>query len=384
MQRPYAESCFRSGSACTIAPLIGQRLQDKYDVYRAIGTGGTGTVYAARNVLTGQNVAIKWMHVRPFTSDDPDLLRFIQEARIAGKLESPHVARVLELDRDPATGVPFQVMELLEGEDVGTLLTRQGPLRPDVALRILAQASAGLAAAHAAGVVHRDIKPENLYLTRMPDGSLVVKLLDFGVAKIRRTMSPGASAAFTAPQVSITKSGELVGTPLFMAPEQLDGMKNVDRRSDVYSLGVTMYALCVGAPPHAHIQSFVQLIHTLVNVPAPRLSEVAPGMDPRLIAIIEKAMAKSADDRYPDANALRKALEPLLADGTELRTEMFEGPKVETMAAGPSSPTKTTKSPVADAPVAGSSAPSARASSRVALFVLAACIVVIFVLMVRR
>jgi len=313
-----------SKKAHTIATLIRQRLQDKYDISRAIGTGGTGTVYAARNVHTGENVAIKWMHVHPFTADDPDLLRFTQEARIAGNLDSPYVARVLELERDPETGVPFQVMELLEGEDVGALLKRVGPLRPDVALRIAAQASAGLAAAHAAGVVHRDIKPENLYLARMSDGALVVKLLDFGIAKIRRTMSPVASGALTAPQVSITKSGELMGTPLFMAPEQLDGMKHVDRRSDVYSLGVTMYALCTGAPPHAQIPSVIQLMHTLVNVPAPSLSKVAPWLDPQVIAVIEKAMAKNRDDRYPDAEAFLKAIEPLLKDGIELRQDTLE------------------------------------------------------------
>lgn len=263
------------------------------------------------------------MHVHPFAPDDPDLLRFIQEARIAGKLDSPHVARVLELERDPETGVPFQVMELLEGEDVNALLKRVGALRPDVALRIAAQACAGLAAAHLAGVVHRDIKPENLYVARMSDGSLVVKLLDFGVAKIRRTMSAGASRGLTAPQQSITKSGELVGTPLFMAPEQLDGMKHVDRQSDVYSMGVTMYALCAGTPPHAHIQSFIQLLHTLVNVPAPSLSVVAPWIPAGVIAVIEKAMAKNKGDRYPDAATLLKALEPLVPEGTNLRPDML-------------------------------------------------------------
>jgi serine/threonine protein kinase len=347
-------------------------------------------VYAARNLQTGQHVAIKWMHAHPFASDDPDLLRFLQEARIAGKLDSPHVARVLELERDPETGVPFQVMELLEGEDVRTLLERVGALDPDAMLRIVAQASAGLAAAHAAGVVHRDIKPENLYLARMSDGSLVVKLLDFGVAKIRRTSAQGATGAFTAPQVSITKSGELVGTPLFMAPEQLDGMKHVDRRSDVYSLGVTMYALCTGAPPHAHIQQFVQLVHTLVNVPAPSLSEVAPWVDPQVIAVIEKAMAKNPDDRYPDANALLKALEALLPKGTDLRPEMLKGRRDRGAQehpgmAKPSALSVTTEKkfnptkPKPAPPVAGQSFPL-----RVAVIVIAACLVVVAILLLGR
>lgn len=303
--------------------MIGTRLQDKYDVHRVIGQGGTGTVYAARHVESGLDVAIKWMHARAFAADDPDLLRFIQEARIAGKLDSLHVARVLELERDPDSGVPFQVMELLQGEDAGALLKRVGPLRPDVAMRIAAQACAGLSAAHAVGVLHRDIKPENLYLARMKDGSLVVKLLDFGVAKIRRTMSAGASMGLTAPQESITKSGELVGTPLFMAPEQLDGMKNVDRQGDVYSMGVTMYALCTGAPPHAEMTSFIQLLHAVVNLPAPSLSEVAPWVPAGVAKIIEKAMAKNKADRYPDAAALLEALGPWIRGGTNLSAEML-------------------------------------------------------------
>ena len=149
-------------------------------------------------------------------------------------------------------------MGLLRGEDVRSLLTRVGPLRPEVALRIAAQACAGLAAAHAAGVVHRDIKPENLFLSRGGDGAVVVKVLDFGIAKIRRTSeSTGASAGLTAPAVSMTESGQVVGTPLFMAPEQLVGAKQVDARSDVYSMGVTLYALLAGTPPHANVESLV-------------------------------------------------------------------------------------------------------------------------------
>ncbi len=320
-----AHACKNVGPSGNIESLIGKRLQDKYDVFHVIGHGGTGTVYAARNVQTGVDVALKWMHTHSFAADDPDLLRFIQEARIAGTLDSPHIARTLELERDAETGVPFQVMELLEGEDLGTLLKRIGALRPDVALRIAAQACKGLAAAHAKGVVHRDIKPENLYMARTSGGSLVVKLLDFGVAKIRRTMSAGSSGALTAPQQSITKSGELVGTPLFMSPEQIDGMKHVDRRSDVYSMGVTMYALCTGAPPHANIQSFIQLIHTLVNVPAPSLSEVAPWLPSEMIAVVEKAMAKEPQDRYSDATSLLKALESLGDDDLSLRPDMVVG-----------------------------------------------------------
>jgi serine/threonine protein kinase len=301
--------------------LIGRQLQERYEIVRVIGAGGMGTVYEAREIATGQRVAIKWMHAHPFAPDDPDLLRFTQEARIAGSLDSPHVTRLLELARDPESDVPFQVMELLEGEDARALLDRVGPLRPDVALRIAAQACTGLAAAHVAGVVHRDIKPDNVFLSRGA-GEVTVKILDFGAAKIRRSSEyTDGSAGLTAPVVSMTQSGQVVGTPLFMAPEQIEGAKHVDARSDVYAMGVTLYALLAGAPPHSKIKSFVQLLHTLVNAPPPPLADVAPWVPPEVVAVVDKAMTKETAGRYRSAAEMLEALRPLLRDGMGLRLE---------------------------------------------------------------
>ncbi|MEZ4313087.1 MAG: serine/threonine-protein kinase, partial [Polyangiaceae bacterium] len=218
-----------------------RRLEEAYELVRVIGHGAMGAVYEARDRATGEAVAIKWMHARPRAERDPELLRFAQEARIVGALSSPHLPRVVELSRDPARDVMYLVMELLRGEDLRSLLARVGALRADVAVQIAAQACVGLARAHAAGVVHRDIKPENLFLARPGDGSVVVKVLDFGVAKIRRSADhTGASGGVTAPARSMTASGQIVGTPLFLAPEMLDGEKGADVRSDVYSMGVTL------------------------------------------------------------------------------------------------------------------------------------------------
>ncbi|TKC91871.1 serine/threonine-protein kinase [Polyangium fumosum] len=303
--------------------MIGRKLQERFEIVRAIGHGGMGTVYEARALSGQERVAIKWMHARPFAAGDPDLLRFVQEARIVGALESPHVPRLFELAQDPDVQVPYQVMELLAGEDLGALLDRVGALPPDVALRIAAQACKGLAVAHAAGVVHRDVKPQNLFLAaRKDEGDLVVKVLDFGVAKIRRAPA-GAPKGLTAPSTSMTDSGQVVGTPLYMAPEQLEGAKHVDTRSDVYSMGVTLYALLAGKPPHADAKSLLELLNRLVSGPPPPLADVAPWVPPAIRALVERAMAASKEARYPDAGALLAALEPLLPEGTALTKEML-------------------------------------------------------------
>ncbi|MDI1433019.1 serine/threonine-protein kinase [Polyangium sorediatum] len=306
--------------------MIGRQLLTDYEIVRVLGQGGMGTVYEARSTKTGQRVAIKWLHVRPFAPDDPDLLRFEQEARIAGSLDSPHVVAAIAVDHDPESGVPFQVMELLDGEDVRALLGRVGPLRPDVALRILAQACEGLAAAHAVSVIHRDIKPENLFLARGGDGEVTVKLLDFGVAKIRRTPEAmGAGGALTAPAVSMTQSGQVIGTPLYMAPEQIESPKKVDARCDVYSMGVTLYAMLAGAPPHAHVKSLVELLYAITTQPPQPLAESAPWVPAEIVRFVEKATAHAREDRFPSVEAMRDALRPLLPEGFSLRQEALVG-----------------------------------------------------------
>ncbi|MDC0745470.1 serine/threonine-protein kinase [Polyangium mundeleinium] len=302
--------------------MIGRKLQERFEIVRSIGHGGMGTVYEARSLSGQERVAIKWMHARPFAAGDPDLLRFVQEARIVGALESPHVPRLIELAQDPDVQVPYQVMELLAGEDLGALLDRVGALRPDVALRIAAQACKGLAVAHAAGVVHRDVKPQNLFLARKEEGGLLVKVLDFGVAKIRRAPA-GAPKGLTAPSSSMTDSGQVVGTPLYMAPEQLEGAKHVDARSDVYSMGVTLYALLAGKPPHADAKSLLELLNRLVSGPPPPLVDAAPWVPPAIRTVVERAMAASKEARYRDAGALLEALEPLLPEGADLTEEML-------------------------------------------------------------
>lgn len=301
-------------------------LLDQYEILRELGRGGMGTVYEANDVRNGRHVAIKWLHTRPFSDDDPELRRFEQEAKIASRLNCPHITSVLDLERDPESGVVFQVMELHKGQDLSRLLKQVGPLPPETALRIAAQAAKGLAAAHAAGVVHRDIKPANLFLAYRDNGEVLVKLLDFGVAKIRpRPDHAQISGAMTAPAVPMTTSGQMLGTPLFMAPEQIDSAKNVDERSDVYSMGITLYAMLAGAPPHAEISSLMRLLQALVTEPPPPLSQSAPWVAPEIAAIVERATSPQKEDRYANGKALLDAMVVLLPDGFDLRQEMLIG-----------------------------------------------------------
>jgi len=299
------------------------RLLGKYEIVRVIGKGGMGMVYEARDIDSGQRVAIKWMHGHTFDEDDPNLLRFQQEARIAGTLDSPHVTAVYECAREPEKNVVFQVMELLEGEDLRSLLDRVGALDPEVALRIGIQACAGLSAAHQAGVVHRDIKPENIFLSRKPSGEVIVKLLDFGIAKIRQ--SKDNNAGITTPLNSMTSSGEMLGTPLYMAPEQFEGAKHVDARADVYSMGVTFYAMFAGEPPHANLKSFMQILRAIMTTTPPPLLERAPWVRPGVLAIVERAMKSDRDARYANATEMLAALNSLVNEPPTLTLEMLVG-----------------------------------------------------------
>lgn len=300
---------------------------DKYQLSAILGQGATGVVYAAKNLRSQWRVAIKSLHLRAGLEPGcPELLRFEQEARIAGSIDSPHIVQVLDIERDPATDLPFLVMELLRGEDVQSLLDRVGPLPVDAALRIAAQACAGLVAAHAAGVVHRDIKPANLFLARREKGRIVVKILDFGIAKIRGIPDGSAgSNVLAAPAVSMTESGQMLGSPLFMSPEQVDGTKHVDVRSDLFSLAVTLFTMLAGKAPHADAKGFHILLQRLVTSPPPLIRTVANWVSPEVEAFVQKAGAFQREDRFADANEMLMALEALLPNGSDLREDMLIG-----------------------------------------------------------
>jgi eukaryotic-like serine/threonine-protein kinase len=235
---------------------------DRYLVERFLGGGGMGAVYRARHVMLDQLMALKLL--KAGLGDRQEILdRFVREARAAAAIGNPHIVRVSDFGIAP-DGRAFLAMELLDGRDVEQALKQEGPIAPGRAVGIVLQALDGLGAAHAAGIVHRDLKPGNIFLLPVPGGELV-KLVDFGVSK----MGMGA------PTPSLTQTGSLVGTPLYMAPEQLRGARDVDLRADLYAMGVTLFEMLSGRSPW-DAPSYESLILAVYGEPPRPLRGLAP------------------------------------------------------------------------------------------------------------
>jgi serine/threonine-protein kinase len=245
--------------------------------------------------------------------------RFEREARATMPIDTPHIVRVLDAGTDGPTGLPFLVMEFLEGEDVSHLVKRLGPLAPDLALRLVAQACLGLQKAHEARIIHRDIKPANFYLAREGQGGArTVKLLDFGIAKITR--DPEDSKAETA---GLTRTGSMLGSPLYMSPEQARGLKEIDRRADIWSLGVVLYQALTGRTPHHDSDALGELIIAIcTEVPAP-IQELAPWVPPAVALVAHQAMRFDPAERYQSAADMLEAIRPLLPAGWSIDEAMF-------------------------------------------------------------
>jgi serine/threonine-protein kinase len=297
--------------------VIGETLGGKYRISRLIGQGGMGAVYEGHHTGTDRRVAVKvitaGLEVRPAI-----LARFEVEARAAGKIESRHIAQVFDVGKDEAHGgIPYLVMEYLTGEDLQQAIRRLGPLPPPLAMRIVAQACLGLEKAHAAGILHRDIKPANLFLCQQEDDTIVVKIVDFGVAKIRiEDALPGEGA--------LTSTGALLGSPLYMSPEQARGQKTIDARSDVWALGVVLFQALTGRTPFQHIEAMGELIISLCSTPAAPVEELSPWVDPRLARVVSRALEIQVDRRYQSARELLTALKGL-AKGTTIESSMLVG-----------------------------------------------------------
>ncbi|WP_437785660.1 serine/threonine-protein kinase [Sorangium sp. So ce1097] len=270
----------------------GQRIGPHYEVERRAGAGSLGTVYLARNVATGEPVAVKLLR-------DPSheaLERFAREARALAALDHPHIVRYVDHGVMP-DGEPYLVMEWLDGEDLAARLGG-GRLEPAAALRLAARVAEGLAVAHARGVIHRDIKPQNLFL---PGGDLdQVKIVDFGLVHLH-------DATY-----ALTRAGQTLGTPSFMPPEQVTGEQEIDPRADLYSLGCVLFMCLTGRPPFAA----AQLVATLAKVvfdEAPLPSALCPGLPPALDAFVARLLAKKPAARPGDAVAVVDALRALEA-----------------------------------------------------------------------
>jgi serine/threonine-protein kinase len=296
---------------------IGALLGERYQLLRLLGSGGMGAVYEAIDTGSRQRVAVKVLHET--TDDDGTLIgRFAREACATAMLDSPHIVRVLDADEDGPSGRPFMVMEYIEGEDVHHLLKRLGRISPDLALRIVAQACLGLIEAHQARIIHRDIKPANLFLAEGPGGARIVKLLDFGIAKILR--DPAGAGESTH---ALTQTGTMLGSPLYMAPEQARGWKTVDHRADLWSLGVVLYRALTGRTPHADSGALGELIVAICTETPASLHELAPWVPESVAAICVRAMTTEASGRYATAADMLAAIRPLLPGGWDIDVSML-------------------------------------------------------------
>ncbi|MFH2008525.1 MAG: protein kinase [bacterium] len=275
-------------------PLIGQVLDSRYQIDRKLGEGGMGCVYLARHVRTGRPCALKLLPAEA-ALDASSVRRFEREAQVLGALGHPGIVGVHDFSETP-DGRPFLVMDYLEGEDLSQRLERAGALDWDSAKRIFSEMAGALWAAHRAGVLHRDLKPANVFLAHMPSTPERAVLLDFGLAK------QGAQEA-----THLTRTGVVLGTPLYMSPEQARG-DPVDERSDIYSLAAILFEMLAGQPPFVG-PTFTAVLSKLLVDPPPRLSALATRpMPAHLDEVLESALAKDPAARQPDATALATAV----------------------------------------------------------------------------
>ncbi|MDI1482671.1 serine/threonine-protein kinase [Polyangium sp. y55x31] len=275
----------------------GEILAGKYRVERLLGMGGMGVVVAATHLELRDERAIKL--VRSELTHPQIIERFFREARLVVKLRSEHVAQVYDIGRLPS-GAPFMVMELLQGDDLSALLKKRGTLPVHEAVLYVMQACDALAEAHGRGIVHRDLKPANLFLTHREDGSPCIKVLDFGVSKY--VPEDGES--------EMTSNGDIMGSPLYMAPEQMRAAREVDARADIWALGAILYKLLTGRAPFQRATTPEICMAVLGSEMAPLPSSIHAGIPSGLEAVIMRCLCKDVDSRFPRAVDLKAALSP--------------------------------------------------------------------------
>jgi eukaryotic-like serine/threonine-protein kinase len=291
---------------------VGDVVDGKYRVERVVGSGGMGVVVAAEHLKLGRIVALKFL-LKSACENREAVTRFLREGQALASITSAHVARVMDVGT-LEQGEPYLVMEYLEGADFGAVLKRDGPFPVQTAVRYVLQVCEAVAEAHARGIIHRDLKPSNLFLTLGADRVPYVKVLDFGISKAVVQQS-GATAedmgpdAVTAPPAYVTNTGALVGSPLYMSPEQIRNARRVDERTDIWAIGVILYELICGTPPFEG----ETLAGTLAAVSADAPKLMLPLRDDvpvELERVIFCCLEKSPDKRFTSIAKLARALEP--------------------------------------------------------------------------
>ncbi len=286
--------------------LIGVVLAGRYEVVRRIGEGGMGAVYEARHTLIGKRVAVKVL-LEKFHAKSDFVARLLQEARLAGSIGHEHIVDVTDFGTTE-DGRSFVVMEFLDGESLADLERREAPRPIDRSLRIARQAASALGAAHAKGIFHRDVKPENIYLIRRAEADFV-KVVDFGISK---AVKPGGDEG---PETyRLTHTGLLLGTPLYMSPEQARGEEDLDHRVDIWALGVLLYECLTGEVPF-RANNYLQIISQVLThePPSPAVLRPELGIPDAVDAVVMRAIEKDRTRRYQTMAELERDLERLLA-----------------------------------------------------------------------
>ncbi len=298
---PEQRHCPKDGTvlvAIAADPYTGKTIAERYEIEELIGSGGTSVVYRALHLQLRRTVAIKMLKSHLVT-DEESKLRFEQEARAVSSLTHPNVITVYDVGVTKY-GEPYIVMEHLQGGSLFEAVKESGPMPWRRALPIFVQACSALAHAHKKDIVHRDVKPSNIMIVPTDDDPEFVKIVDFGLAKLRSLTGAGQR---------LTKTGEVFGSPQYMSPEQCTG-KALDQRTDIYSMGVAMFEALAARPPFRE-KTTIETLRRQIKDPAPKFSEVDPDLvvPPPLEYIILKCLAKNPDDRYQKMEQLRSELE---------------------------------------------------------------------------
>ena len=290
----------------------GDVIAGKYRIERVLGRGGMGVVVAATHLRLDEKVAIKFL--LPGALGNADALgRFDREARAAVKIRSEHVAKVLDVSTLD-NGAPFMVMEHLDGNDLAQVVRKKGALPIAEACTFMLQVCEVLAEAHALGIVHRDLKPANLFVTTRADGTAAIKVLDFGISKM---MVGGATSE---PQAALTATDTVLGSPIYMSPEQMTAPKSVESRADIWSFGATLYMLLTAKPPFDG-ESIAQVCGMILLGKAPSLLEIRADAPPELAAIVAKCLQRNIEDRWRNVGELAAALAPFAGESGRLSAE---------------------------------------------------------------
>jgi len=283
--------------AAESSSLIGIALEERYQILREIGRGGMGIVYEAEHVELGKRVAIKVM-LDKYANDVEAIARFKREALAASRIGNPHIIDVAHIGATP-DGRPFVAMELLDGKPLSDILKVTGPMQPWRAIHIMRQVLRAVGAAHAKGIIHRDLKPDNIFIVNRDDEHDFVKLLDFGISKIVDTAEQMAAT-------KLTTTGMVMGTPLYMAPEQATGAP-AERGVDIYACGVILFEMLSGRPPFDET-NYNLLIAKLLTATPPLLSDLRKGLPGSLVAAVHRALEKDPEQRFPTAEVFAQAL----------------------------------------------------------------------------